>query len=297
MATSAVVETAYRTDEPVLLARLGTLLAKRAEAKVDIDAVLRVRQRRRARIVAGKLGVSGALLAFAIAALEALSSHSPWTGSALGLATAAFMGTVTAAIVVYGVWIADPAGALEREQDRFCRAEGPLREEVDRLSSDRDVWRLREEVARLERASVFFPLAAAGLLGPITSHFFVGLLVSVVAGGSHYVRAFDFWILASLVLVGLSHVALVFRTRGLARALASVPDADLTRETSRFAWRTVLWTTLWACVPGILLWGIPVVLSLATGALLIPMAFGRAAQVVRLERARLGLPSPPSPPT
>jgi hypothetical protein len=168
---------------------------------------------------------------------------------------------------------------------------------VDRLSSDRDVWRLREEVARLERASVFFPLAAAGLLGPITSHFFVGLLVSVVAGGSHYVRAFDFWILASLVLVGLSHVALVFRTRGLARALASVPDADLTRETSRFAWRTVLWTTLWACVPGILLWGIPVVLSLATGALLIPMAFGRAAQVVRLERARLGLPSPPSPPT
>jgi hypothetical protein len=279
-----VEDTAYRNDEPVLLARLEPLLVKREEAREDIAEILAVTIRRRARILAGRIGLVGALSTVAAAGLEALSS-----GPTTGVATVVLLGSAAASVVAYGLVAADPFHRAARDLSRLTEASGDLRREVDRLTSDRDLWTLRETAASLERQSTFLPTAAVSMLAPLTLHFFVALVLSLVDHG-RIIERFDYWIMASIVLVGASHLSLLYRASGLAVVLANTNDSEVDAAARSYGWKTVGWTTLYACLPGAIIWLIPVIVSFLTGALIIPALFARIGRLVTTERARIGLP-------
>lgn len=194
--------------------------------------------------------------------------------------------------MVYGVAVADPRGRIERDLARLTRAEGSLRADVDRLSSDRDLWALREETSRLESASVWLPLGAASVLSPLGAHFVVGLFLSLLAQSSLFVRAFDVWIGASIGFVGLAHATVLYQSVKLARLLRVTADAEVAEVARRHGWRTLGWATLYACLPGAIAWLLPVLFAFVTGVALLPLFFGRAGRVVALERLHLGLGPP-----
>ncbi len=277
-------DTAYRNDEPVLLARLEPLLVKREAAREDIAEILAVILRRRARILAGRIGLAGALSTVAAAGFEALSGD-PITG----LATVVLLGSIAASVVAYGLVAGDPFRRAAHDLARLTEASGDLRREVDRLTSDRDLWGLREQAASLERKSLFLPTAAVSMVAPLTFHFFVALILSLVDHG-RVIERFDYWIMASIVLVGASHLSLLYRTSGLVVMVGNTRDSEVEAAAKTYGWKTVGWTTLYACLPGAIIWLIPVIVSFLTGALILPALFARIGRLATTERARIGLP-------
>ncbi len=121
-------------------------------------------------------------------------------------------------------------------------------------------------VQPLEHASTAWPLIAVSLLGPLTLHLFVFLLMS---GGAIMTEAwttlhstlmdFDGWIVLSAILVGIAHLVFVW---------ASWDFLKLRRP-----WRSLMWATLTSAVPGAIFFAIPVVLTLVTGAVLVGIVF------------------------
>lgn len=287
---NTVLESAYRNDEPVLRARLEPLLSKRSASADHIGAVLRIIQRRKARIFAGRVGLGGALATLAAIAAE-VAGGTPWERStASGWGTLVLLGSVAATMAAYGLFTADPRGRLERDLSRLMSTSESLRADVERLSTDHDVRALRDEAASLEKGSVLLFVGAIGLLAPLTLHFFAWLTIGMLVHSNELLASYDLWIMASLVLVGMAHGSLFYRTVRLSELMAKTPDEELGDMARTFGWRTLGWTTLYSCFPGAIFWLVPVVIAFVTGALVIPFLFGRAGRIVALERAHLSPP-------
>jgi hypothetical protein len=160
-----------------------------------------------------------------------------------------------------------PHNELER-----LRAAGPRRAAVAAL------------LARVCNASVGWPLAAMGLLLPLTLHLGVWALRGGPGSPGQW-SDFDAWIRMSAVYVGLAHVVLAgwsvrlgARLEGLT-APAAVARAD--------GWTALGLTSLASCLPGIVMLAVPVLLTAVTGVFFIPLSFYLAGKRLAGEREAL----------
>lgn len=126
-----------------------------------------------------------------------------------------------------------------------------------------------------ERNALVLPLVAASLLAPLSIHGGVSVLLG--CGPGHL--TFDDWVVASLIIVGHAHVVLA--------VLAGRDGARLADGHAISARRTLLWTSVTAGVPGVLLYAIPPALTALTGAVLIPTLYAWARRTLMSERAML----------
>ena len=275
-------DTAYRSDETVLRARLEVLLVKRRAASADIAELVRIVHHRRARIAAGKFGVAGAVVTLVALGIDLATRRFE---SPSGVGTGALVGTILLTLSVWVALVLDLGGLVRKQVEAFLRLGGELRSDVERLESGHDVSLLREAAQRDEKAGVFWPLAAALVLSPLSLHFLVGLLVAACTDSTlSYLRYFDAWIAGSAVLVGIAHVSLVYRASKLADALAKADLGDMNEEGRSYGWKSLGWAVLYSCLPGAIAWLVPVALSALTGALIVPLAFSLATRVAHRER-------------
>jgi hypothetical protein len=139
---------------------------------------------------------------------------------------------------------------------------------------------VRDAAHPLELASLALPLIAVSLLGPLWIHY---LAASVVQHGSVAGRDFDQWIRFSLALVGHCHLVLGYLAWRFARKLCTGECHQAAAE----AWRAWGITLASSAVPGVVLLAIPVLLVALTGAVFIPLLFGRVARTCQRERLLL----------
>jgi len=116
---------------------------------------------------------------------------------------------------------------------------------------------------RWERDSISLPLIAAALLGPLTLH------APFFATESDFAGEFGAWIAFSAVIVGHAHVAFAWLSHRFVVKLAE--GRPLSPHPAVRAWG---WTVVVAATPGVLLMGLPPILTAVTGAVLVgPMFF------------------------
>lgn len=135
----------------------------------------------------------------------------------------------------------------------------------------------------LERDALAWPLTTAALLGPLTLHAWGWLLFG---DGFKEFAAFDEWILLSLVLTAVAHTMLVAWLLHFARQLSGIrfgaPPAD-----GQHTLQALAALTIGALVPGVILLGIPVLVILGTGLVLIPPLLHWTLATYRGEREAL----------
>jgi hypothetical protein len=120
--------------------------------------------------------------------------------------------------------------------------------------------------------SLWLPWAGVSMAAPLTIHIVVMTLFGARADAQAE------WIGMSAVIVGHAHIALALCGIGIARRLARFDfDFNVTRQ----AWLALFVTTGVACLPGIVLIGLPPGLTLITGTVFVvptALALARAAR-------------------
>jgi hypothetical protein len=272
---------AYRCLEPVLSDWVERVHDRQVREWPEREAARRIAARRVARAVAGATGltvVTGAFV-FAIAAFVEGSWPAPvreW------LLTAVFFSAWPAALVAWAVTRLAASVAIGRRVHAPIRLTGIAGEDLLRLAHEDSLASARALATRWQRASAALPLAALSMIAPLTLHFVVWCLVAPR-------EALDFgkWIAISVVVVGHAHVALgvcsVLWALSLCRRETSALDSRLLR-----GWLKALGITVGvACVPGVLLLGIPPLLVAVTGLVFVPAMFAVTVRCMRRERLAL----------
>jgi hypothetical protein len=277
---------AYRDGSEALYAARDALrLARSREADGLPSAYARVTGRRMARIAAGWLGCGLAGLMVIAALLD---------GGAMILVM-----IPPGLAMVY--LAARPLGAIRLARDLrgWLRASADPGADLDRLEADGAADVARKTARALESRSVFLPLAAVALIAPLLAH----LAIWVLAKGwsARALQEFDIWIRLSLVLVGHSHLMLLYYVSRFTRALAQDSSELPSRLAARHgfaAWgRVTVWSPAIGLVAalvltpffpfGVLVPVVVMVLVAVTGAF-IPIAFAAMASAVERERAQIG---------
>jgi hypothetical protein len=280
----------YRNLDAVVDERIARFRARRAEERPSDDAVTRVFAARKARIAAGTVGTAAGLTMF----VEALaSSHpsfasdrSPWTTYTL---IAAWVALSIAGALAWGLARRRAGLELGREP----AASGDAHADLARIEAADPLGKLRTTTSILEVASAALPLAAASLLVPLTLHALIAVIACAATGVSLTATDFAQWIMASAVLVGLAHLALVIQVVLWARSLRCRETAQL-RQGIHTAWARILAVTAAvALVPvvGFVPWHplalLPATIVLATGSAFMPLLFLSTVRCLRRERALL----------
>jgi hypothetical protein len=184
---------------------------------------------------------------------------------------------------------------LRRLVARLSAPSGDLERDLERLERAAPGAEARAAADRLERASVALPLMGLAMLAPLTIHLAV-YRVCMFEPRMESPHGYDKWIAFSLVIVGHAHLVLALCAWLYARKLRREPAWKLRSNViRRDGWHALLWATLAGAVPGALLFLIPPLLVLATGALFVPLAFWAMGRRVLLERALLGIPEHAAP--
>ncbi len=203
-----------------------------------------VRARRHARVAAS----IPLLMGFLLLALDALANDS-----------------TPAVFILAGAWLAAVAVYLAVLAGSYL-----VRSSLPPLELARDLG----PGSSSERTALLLPLVSVALVGPLSLHGVIALLLGCGPGPI----GFDEWVMASLIVVGHAHLVFAFLVGRHATMLA-----EDTRGVS--AKRTFLWTTLASAIPGVLLYAIPPVLTAITGAVLAPPMYGWARRTLAVERA------------
>ncbi|MCC7072163.1 MAG: hypothetical protein IT383_12620 [Deltaproteobacteria bacterium] len=124
-----------------------------------------------------------------------------------------------------------------------------------------------------ERNALMLPLIGVALVGPLSLHGAISLLLGCGPGPI----GFDEWVMASLIIVGHAHLVFAFLVGRHATMLAE----DIAGVSAK---RTFLLTTLTSAIPGVLLYAIPPVLTAITGAVLVLPMYGWARRTLAVER-------------
>lgn len=133
------------------------------------------------------------------------------------------------------------------------------------------------QVARKwELASLSLPLIATALIAPLTLH------APLFLGATRPAHEFGEWILLSAVIVGHAHLVFAYLAHRHVRHLTSGAPIP-----THAATRTWALTVLTAAVPGILLVGIPPIITGVTGLFLVAPMFYWARNTMLRERALL----------
>jgi hypothetical protein len=281
---------AYRSDEDVLQARLGSLLDARSAEVASTAAALRsVYARRVARAVAGgvaSLGGAATLLGGAAHCLTTRSwlfQSSP-NNSLLfgGFLTELLVGSVAASALVYLPARGVAASLFSRALRDELSLAGSVRIDLVRVERAQPRRIARRLIEASESLSASLPLIGSALLAPLALHFLVWLLLSRgdLVGGF---EAFDGWIAASAPIAGVAHLVLATLAGRFGSKLAEVPTAELVARPAKEGWRALKITTLAGMVPGVLVLIPPLLIGL-TGLLFIPLSFHAMSRAVVRER-------------
>ena len=279
---------AYRSLEPVLQERLDALQEHRAQDVFLVEVARRVARRRLGRAWGGAFALVCGVAAFAVglASLPA-DYHSEkllhdWATSLLFVAPLVGVAALVCGRAVARLWLA-------RRLDAPPRLTGDVAADLARIEAADPLRASREIAMRWERMSVALPIAAASILAPLTIHGIVFCTLSVPSGGvtASAVDAFGTWIGLSALIVGHAHVAVLVGTVRWAYRLRATPTARLRVDLHKHWGKTLLVAVGVACIPGIVLLGIPPLLVAITGVAFLPAAFGIAARAVVSERLEL----------
>jgi hypothetical protein len=275
---------AYRSLEPVLLHRISELRERRDRDAVFVQVALGVAARRIGRAVGGAVGVAvggGALLAAAGAFLLDYSAQGRMRAAATTL--------------LLGAWpLALMAGLLSRWAARALLSLGTRTAMSGDPAADLAVLQSRDPLRetcsvamRWERRSAALPLAAVSLIAPLSLHWIVWCLLDLPHIGLQSAEDFGQWIGISAVLVGHAHIALLVAAVRWTRKLRTLPTAYLRIDLSR-AWGLALGVAVGvACLPGVVLLGIPPILVAVTGLFFVPVMFHLTARSIERERVAL----------
>lgn len=263
----------YRNHDATVAYRLAHRRQVIAEGLFEPRA--RARGRIYRRRFARSFGAVGGILGLCITLLEAGTS---------ALASS-YDETVTAALFCLALLMVPVAYALGRvlapwfERRALRRAYAGNDDPVAALEALRHATgeTITAQVAqRWELASLSLPLVAAALLGPLTLHapFFLG--------ATRPAHEFGQWILLSAMIVGHAHLAFAHFAHRYARKLTS--GQPLGTEPALKTWGK---TILVSAIPGILLMGIPPIITAVTGIFVVAPMFYWVRRTFQRERALL----------
>jgi hypothetical protein len=176
-------------------------------------------------------------------------------------------------------------GILSGWADEPVRLTGDLAKDLARLDADEPLAVMRRTAERWERPAAAWPLAALSLVTPLTIHLVVDWIPNM--GRDVLLQDFGTWIALSVVLVGHSHLAVLVGAVRWARSLRERPTELLTTGLARSWGVTLLVAAGLACLPGIVLLGIPPILVALTGLLFIPAMYVVTARCIQRERFAL----------
>lgn len=277
--------TAYRSAYDHIV---GLRLAETEDARTELTPLLpglrAVARARLARIVAGAVGVGGALSTFVIAA---------WThDQPSGLATHALVASSCALVVSWffaRTGLAAAARLLPVNMPELTLS-GELEADLARIDAAdprAELQRLEHRARRLERPSVALPIAAVTLLFPLFSHW-----LFTQAIGSDNAQDFAQWIRISLIIVGHAHLALAVCGFLFARRLHGLSLEGLQRLRIHREWLKAWLITIGvSCLPGILLILVPPLLVAVTGIAFTPILWYLLHASIVGERSRFAFAS------
>ncbi|WP_437964625.1 hypothetical protein WMF04_33710 [Sorangium sp. So ce260] len=270
----------YRNDEDVARLHIESLLARHRQQVDAIPEHLRhLYARRVARSLAGQVALVGAVVVVVAAAappvLGVLDD---------GAATIALLAAWATSALAYVVGRELAGGRLLRAISSDVRQSGDVHADRARIEAAAPEARVRSMVDAEERRSVAFPLAGVVVLAPLTLH----LAIYCSFGGwlstwSDLIEDFDGWVRASVVLVGHVHALMAYLAFRHARQIHAASTPELAAGAPSGAVRALGFATLASLFPGGLLFLIPPLIVLATGAVIVP-AFGAARRRVLAER-------------
>ena len=275
---------AYRSLEPVLLQRIGELRERRERDAVLVQVALGVAARRVGRAIGGAVGVAVGGAALLVAAGAFLLDYTA-QGPMRAAATALLLGAWPLALIA-GLCARWTARAVLSLRTRTALS-GDLAADLVVLQSRDPLRDTCSAAMRWERRSAALPLAAVSLAAPLTLHWIVWCLLDVPRIGLQSAEDFGQWIGISAVLVGHAHIALLVAAVRWTRKLRTLPTPQLRVDLSR-AWGLALGVAVGvACLPGVVLLGIPPILVAVTGLFFVPVMFHLTARSIERERVAL----------
>jgi hypothetical protein len=275
----------YRDDEGGLRFRREALLVvRKCEVDAARDALVGVHARRVGRIAGGATAIAGAAcitftsgLTFGAKALlgARLFTSDPPVTSILA---------ATVLLVPLAMAIAWSTARLRMRKaiESAVQPTSDVRLDVARLEHAPPLAFLTARVDSLEFHSVWVPLMGWALVAPLSMHLMLAIVLGWVGIGR--LEEFDWWILTSLVLTGVGHAVLSVMTVRFARHLRAWRPTSTERAQS--GWAAYGWTLLGACVPGVILYAVPLLIAAVTS-LFVPVTFTALRQRVLAERATL----------
>ncbi len=266
---------AYRSAYQHLI---GLRLAEMKLAHETVEPLLpsldAMRSARVARVLAGGVGIAGALLMVLLACVGDVPDP---TYALVGSGLAA-IGTYALARTLLVIRAAHGRKTLPRP-----RLTGTLEEDLSRIEASDPLRALYREVRALEVWSTALPLAALSLLMPLTLHY--GFLALFGTGSA---RDFAAWIRLSMIIVGHAHLALMGMALAFARKVSRSTSEDLGAMPIHREWAKAWGLAIGAsAVPGLLFFAIPPILTAITGLVFIPLMFVLVRRCVMNERALL----------
>jgi hypothetical protein len=278
---------AYRSDEDVLQARLGGLLASRSVEMASVgDAVRGIYSRRVARAVAGGVAAAGGLATLVSGAIRCIDTRSLFGHDVRpgdGRLTAALVGSMIAGALAYAPARHLARRAFDRSMHKALSLSGNARIDLVRMERAQPRRLARDLIARNEASSAALPLVAAALVAPLALHLVVWLLSSL-NGAWPRIGAFDAWIAMSAPIAGLAHVVLALLAALFGMRLRGKSTAELRIKPAQEGWFALGITCVAGMMPGALLILIPPILIGATGLVFIPVSFYLMNRAIVRER-------------
>lgn len=258
-------------------------LSPRVIKNIPVE-VMNVYSKRVGRVTAGKFAIGG------FGSMVAVSIAYAVLGGAFLPPTLVLAGTLAALPLVYQL------ARLSARRQFAKRIAEESAKTTDALSLAAQLEpggildMARDITEKEERRSIALPLVGASLLGPLSIHMalyvpFLGL--TRVSNVGEVVKGFDVWICLSLVLVGLAHGVLAWKSYRFAEQMSQLPLLILCEKIPTSPWAVFGWVWLASIFPGAIALFIPPVLTAITGAVLIPLMFNRAYNRVLQERRLL----------
>jgi hypothetical protein len=278
---------AYRSDEDVLQARLGSLLEFRHTEVAGIGAALRnVYARRIARTVAGGVATAAGVAMMLGGGIWALTNRSWFSASPPhgdGALIGFLLGGVAAAALVYAPARLIAARRFDRAVSDALSLSGNVRIDLVRVERAQPRRIAADRIERAESWSASLPLVGMALLGPLVLHCLVWM--AYTSGGAAFrLGAFDAWIGMTVPIAGLAHLVLAFRAAAFGPRLKEKSTRELRLMPSHYGWMSLMFTSIAGLIPGAILLLVPPVLIFVTGLAFIPYSFYRMSRAIVAER-------------
>lgn len=275
----------YRDDEGGLRFRREELLVlRRGEVEAATEELVAIYARRIARVAGGATAIAGAScitfmsgLAYAAQALldvRLFADQPPVTKTLVAT-------VLLVPVVMATAWQA----ARRRIREALAaavEATSDVRHDVTRLEHAPPLADLTARVDSLELTSVWVPLMGWALAAPLSMH--LALAIGLGWVSLDRLEQFDWWILVSLVLMGIGHGVLCVMTVRFARRLHAWRSTS--EKDAPSVWTPYHWTMAGACLPGIVLYLVPPLIAAVTS-LFIPVMLTVIKERIFSERTAL----------